>query len=94
MVRLLERAQRDHGARPAGRHRVDAAGRMADLVRAGLGVALSTELAALPDGLRMRPMAGQAAHDVLLVAVAGRPFSRAADAFTKLARAREWQHAA
>lgn len=90
MVKLLEQARRDHGARPAHHHRVASAGRVADLVRAGLGVALSTELAAVPDGLQMRPMVGRAAHDVLLVAVAGRPFTRAAEAFIKLARAREW----
>lgn len=90
MVRLLEQAQRDHGARPAHQYRVASAGRVADLVRAGLGVALSTELTAVPDGLQMRPVARHAAHDVLLVAVAGRPFTRTAEAFIKLARAREW----
>jgi len=90
MARLLEQAQRDHGARPGHQHQAGAAGRVADLVRAGLGVGLSTELAAVPDGLHKRPVAGQAVHDVLLVAVAGRPFTRAADAFIKLARAREW----
>ena len=89
MARLLEQAQA-HGARPSQRHRVDAPGRVADLVRAGLGIALSTERTALPDGLRKRLVMGQAAHDVLLVAVAGRPFTPAAHAFIKLARAREW----
>ena len=92
MAGLLDRAQHDHGARPAGRHRADTAGRVTDLVRAGLGVALSTELATLPDGLNKRPLAGQQAHDVMLVAVAGRPSMRAADAFIKLARARDWKY--
>ena len=90
MERLLEQAQKAHGARPSQRHRVDAPGRVADLVRAGVGIALSTERTAVPDGLRKRPVMGLAAHDVLLVAVAGRPFTRAAHAFIKLARAREW----
>lgn len=90
MARLLEQAQKAHGARPSHRHRVDAPGRAADLVRAGLGIALSTERTAAPDGICKRPLAEQAAHDVLLVAVAGRPFTRAAHAFIKLARAREW----
>ncbi len=90
MARLLDQAQQAHGARPAMRHRADTAARVADLVRAGLGIGLSTELAALPAGLQKRPVAGQAAHHVVLVMVAGRPSVRAADAFIKLARAREW----
>ncbi len=90
MAVLLAQAQHDRGARPAQRHWADSAGRMADLVRAGLGVALSTELAALPEGLHKRPVAGLAANDIVLVAVAGRPSMRAADAFIKLARARDW----
>jgi len=47
----------------------------------------------VPDELHKQPVAGQAVHDVLLVAVADRPFTRAADAFVKLARAREWRPA-
>ncbi len=90
MARLLEQAQKTHGTRPSHRHRVDAPGHAAELVRAGLGIAFSTERTAAPEGLRKRPVAGQAAHDVLLVTVAGRPFTRAAHAFIKLARAREW----
>ncbi len=90
MARLLEQAQKAHGTRPSQRHRVDAPGRAADLVRAGLGIALSTERTAVPGGVHKRRVEGQAAHDVLLVAVAGRPFTRAAHAFIKLARAREW----
>ncbi len=89
MARLLEQAKA-HGTRPSHRHRVEAPGCVADLVRAGLGIVLSTEQTPVPEGLRKRPLAGQAAYDVLLVAVAGRPFTRAAHAFIKLARAREW----
>lgn len=93
MAGLLAHAQQDHGARPARRHWADTAERAADLVRAGLGVALTTERAALPDGLHRRVVAGQAAHDVVLVAVAGRPVGHAAGAFIKLARAQEWGRA-
>lgn len=93
MVDLLEQAQQDHGARPAIRHQADTVARMADLMRAGLGVALSTELTPLPEGLHKQSLATQAAHDVVLVAVAGRPTMRAADAFIKLARARAWRQA-
>ncbi len=90
MASLLEQAKQDHGARPCHRHCAGTAGRVADLVRAGLGVGFTTELAMLPDGLRKQPVAGLATHDVVLVAVAGRPPVQAADAFVKLARARNW----
>ena len=91
MARLLARAEQEHGIQAGERHEVNTFARAADLVRAGLGVALSTERAAVPEGLRRRPVAAQPSHDVLLVAVAGRPFTRAADAFIKLVRAREWE---
>ena len=84
-------ARDGNGGFPAIRHQADTPGRVADLVRAGLGVGFSTELAAPVEGLHRKPLAWRAAHDVLLVAVAGRPFTRAADAFIKLARARAWQ---
>jgi len=91
MAQLLARAGQEHGVRPDQRHRADTPGRAADLVRAGLGIAASTRRAAPAPGLRQRPLAGQMPHEVLLVAVAGRPFPRAADAFIKLARARDWE---
>ncbi len=91
LARLLGQARDGSGACPATRHQANTPGRVADLVRAGLGVALSTELAAPVEGLHRKPLAWRAAHDVLLVAVAGRPFTRAADAFIKLARARSWR---
>ncbi len=50
MARLLGQAQKAHGARPSHRYRVDAPGRAADLVRAGLGIALSTERTPHPTG--------------------------------------------
>ena len=93
MARLLDQARDEHGARPATRHQADTAARVAGLVRAGLGVAATTERAAPPAALHRQPVACRAAHDVVLVAVAGRPFTRAADAFIKLARARGWQPA-
>ena len=90
LMTLLSQAQPGHRAQPGRRHRADTPARAADLVRGGLGVALSTERAVVPGGLRKRPVAGARPHGVLLVAVAGRPFTRTADAFIKLARAREW----
>lgn len=90
MARLLDQAQREHGVHPGSRHQADTSGRVVDLVRAGLGITASTGMAAFPDGLHRQPVAGLAAHAVLLVAVAGRPFTKAADAFVKLTRARAW----
>ena len=90
MAKLLEQAQRVYGARPAHSHQVDTPNRVADLIRTGFGIAVSTDLNDVPPGLQKRPVTGQRAHDVLLVAVAGRPFTRGADAFIKLARARDW----
>ncbi len=90
LSRLLARAGQGFDAQLRHRHRASTADHAADLVRAGLGIAASTRRAPPPPGLRLRPVAGQAPHDVLLVAVAGRPFPRAADAFIKLARARDW----
>ena len=91
MAHLLASAGQKQGVQPGQRHRADTPSRVADMVRAGLGIAASTRRAPLPAGLRMRPVAEQAPHDVLLVAAAGRPFPRAADAFIKLARARDWE---
>ena len=91
MARLLEQAKRDHSVYPGHRHCVGTAGRVADLVRAGLGVGHTTELAVLPEGLCKRRVAGLAAHNVVLVSVAGRPSAQAAAAFIKLARARDWR---
>ncbi len=91
MAQLLARAGQEHGVQSGQRHRVDTPGRAADLSRAGLGITASTQRSVPAPGLRQRPVAGQATHEVLLVAVAGRPFPRAADAFIKLARARDWE---
>lgn len=90
MARLLGQARRSHGARLGQRSQADMSARAADLVRAGPGTALSTRRVAVPDGLRQRPVSGQLPRDVLLLAVAGRLFTRAADTFSELARARGW----
>jgi LysR family hydrogen peroxide-inducible transcriptional activator len=91
VTQMLDRAGEGRPPPPGSRHRANSAERVIDLVRSGLGIAFSTDLAVLPDGMRKRRLEGMASHDVDLVAVAGRPFCRAADAFIKLARARAWQ---
>ena len=87
---LLDGAVRRGDVTPAGQHRVSAPGRLGDLVRGGFALAATTARMADAAGLPRRPVAGMDAHEVHLVAVAGRPFSRAADAFIKLSRARAW----
>jgi LysR family hydrogen peroxide-inducible transcriptional activator len=74
-------------------HQAGTAAQAADLVRAGLGVTWSTELAGPVEGLTRRRVDWRDRHDVVLVAAAGRPMTRAVDAFIKLVRARAWQGA-
>ena len=90
MERLLGIAACDHGVRPGGVHRASSAQRAADLVRARFGVGHSIERSDTPVGLRKRPMVAGDGYGVMVIVVAGRPFSRSADAFIKLARARDW----
>jgi hypothetical protein len=59
-------------------------------VRSGFGIMLMPAMAGVPAGLVARPMQGVAPHEVMLVAVAGRPSGRAAATFMKAARARAW----
>jgi LysR family hydrogen peroxide-inducible transcriptional activator len=76
---------------PPPLHRANTASRAADLVRAGLGVTWSTEMAGATLGLERRRVAWLDPHEVMLVVAAGRPVPKAADAFIKLARARAWE---
>lgn len=78
---------------PQPRHRAASGEHATQLVRAGLGVALSTDRAALDPSLVRRRLDPAVEHDVVLAAVAGRPYARAADGFIKLARARGWAEA-
>ncbi len=72
-----------------GRHVVQSPGRMADLVRAGFGAGTATARG-VPHGLAHRALPGLPPVEFCVAAVAGRPYSRAADAFVKLVRARAW----
>ncbi len=94
MAKLLALALQEHGVCPATRHQGGTTSQVLDLVRAGFGITLSSALVALPGGLLKRKLSEHLTHDVVLAAVAGRPFTRATDAFIKLARAREWANAA
>ncbi len=79
---------------PAIRHRVSAEEHLHVLLRAGMGVALSAGRRLVPPGIVRRRLDPPRALDVFVAAIAGRPLSRAADAFLRLARARDWSAAA
>jgi hypothetical protein len=60
------------------------------IVQVGLGLALSTARRRLPAGVVSRVIEPEQRLDIVVAAMAGRPASRAADAFLRLARARAW----
>lgn len=72
------------------RHRGDTQAQVHAAVQAGFGLALSTARQCLPKGLVGRPLEPARKIEIVVAAIAGRPSSRAADAFLKLARARSW----
>lgn len=73
------------------RHQVSSGESIAHMVGAGLGIALTSLSQPPAEGVIRRKLDDPAArHRVMLAAVAGRPAGRAADAFVKLARARDW----
>jgi DNA-binding transcriptional LysR family regulator len=61
-----------------------------NLVRAGIGIALSTQRRVVPPGIARRAVRPCHVLDVFVAAIAGRPVTRVADAFLRLARARDW----
>ena len=87
---LLDEAVRRGAAAPAGHHRASTPAQLADMARAGFAAVATTARMADAAGLARRRVTGLTPYEVHLVAVAGRPFSRATDAFVKLARARAW----
>jgi DNA-binding transcriptional LysR family regulator len=72
------------------RHRGSTDEHVHNLVRAGIGVALSTGRRVLPPGIVRRVVRPVHTLSVFVAAIAGRPVTRAADAFLRLARARDW----
>lgn len=75
---------------PPARHRAGTATQAVALAQAGLGRVLLTARAAQPHALRQEALACGIHHSVLLAVVAGRPVTKATDAFLKLARAQHW----
>jgi len=78
-----------HRALPV-RHRGATQAQVHTAVRAGFGLALSTARHPLPAGMVSRRVEPPQQLNVVVAAIAGRPTSRAADAFLRLARARDW----
>ena len=94
LQRAFDRARGDGCPEPRVRHRASHGEGIAQLVGAGLGVALAAGCGSPVTGLVCRPLVFpsgmEARHRVMLAAVAGRPTGRVVDAFIKLVRAREW----
>jgi DNA-binding transcriptional LysR family regulator len=89
--RALDRLCRSTDVEVQVRHLVSGRESIPHIVGAGLGVALISLSQPLGEGVISRRLAGPEARlRVVLTAVAGRPAGRAAEAFVKLARARDW----
>lgn len=78
---------------PLIRHRGETEAHVYAIVHATQSVTLSTRGHVLAAGLRRRTLEPPHTVPVWVAALAGRPLSRTADAFLRLARARDWDHA-
>ncbi|HVU20088.1 MAG TPA: LysR family transcriptional regulator [Rhizomicrobium sp.] len=79
------------GVKPEIKHRAASEEQLQRMVLAGFGCGISPPTIALADGLVGIPFVGGGLErEVVLATVAGRRFSVAADAFVKIARARDW----
>ncbi len=77
--------------KPDVRHRASGEDQLQRMVLSGFGVGISPPTIALTEGLVRVPMEGEGfERQVVLATVPGRRFSVAADAFVKVARARDW----
>lgn len=74
------------------RHMVATQEHLWTVVQAGLGVGFSTQRGTIPAGMVRCMFDPPQRHQVWIASIPGRPATRAADAFVKLARARGWQH--
>jgi DNA-binding transcriptional LysR family regulator len=79
-----------YGAAEMIRHRGATEAQVQTLVATGAGIAISTACRARPDSIVSRLLDPPEAQDVVVATIPGRPLSRAADAFLRLARARDW----
>ena len=76
---------------PDIRHRAASEEQLQRMVLAGFGIGISPPTIDLLDGLVSVAFAGSSIErEIVLATIAGRRFSMAADAFVKIARARDW----
>ena len=81
--------------KPLVRHRASGEEQLQRMVLSGFGVGISPPTLSLTDGLVSIPIeGGHFEREVVLATVPGRRFSVAADAFVKVARARDWSQEA
>lgn len=77
--------------KPEVRHRASGEEQLQRMVLSGFGIGISPPTLSLTDGLVSVPIEGDRfEREVVLATVPGRRFSVAADAFVKVARARDW----
>ena len=77
--------------KPDIRHHATSEEQLQQMVLAGFGCAIVPKTLGLANGLVDVPLNGNVLErNVVLATVAGRRFSLAADAFVKVARARDW----
>jgi DNA-binding transcriptional LysR family regulator len=77
--------------KPDVRHRASGEDQLQRMVLSGFGIGISPPTIALTEGLVGIPLEGDGfEREVILATVPGRRFSIAADAFVKVARARDW----
>ena len=87
----LDRLCTEAGVKPRTRHTGSSDDHIQEMIRAGLGVAISAEHQSIGADLVARPIADAAARRrIVLAAVAGRQHGPALALFLKLMRARDW----
>lgn len=87
----FDEACRNIGVKPEVRHRVASEDQLQRMVLSGFGIGICPPTITLQEGLVGVPFSSEAAdREVVLATVPGRKFSVAADAFVKIARARDW----
>jgi DNA-binding transcriptional LysR family regulator len=90
-VQTLDRLCAATGVKPRMRHTGSSDDHIEEMVRAGLGIAISASHRPIAADLAVRPFADPTAtRRIMLAAVAGRQHGPALALFLKLMRARDW----
>lgn len=84
----------DQGVQLLVRHRATGDDQVQHLVSAGFGCSVMSSHSAVVSGVATRPIQGfDERHQIVLAAVAGRPFNKVSEVFVRMARARDWSAA-